>query len=896
MVLAGAGVYGYGQLTGDDTAAPGTAFIFVDDTGGVSTCQRAASSVAYSVAQTANNICDTLSTAYSKLSSCSDTIIWKGGTYSSDEVTRNASLSGCGVNATATVATGETVSLNGTLEYGARSGATDAPPNNLTVDGCDGTLAIHSAPIGTNGAYEGGIRNFYNTTTSVRSTDNIFRCIDSVRGERLDGGEPFYLEHALRVTFDRVHGGPGCCGSVTGGSCTHANLLVAGACSANSPVGMRWGLQAAIPPTPPYPPNDGITVKDSTIQDIDRTCASWPSADYGTCPSGEVINGALITQGARCPDLRLSNGSIDTCHVDGVQIYGALNTTFIRNTIYNVDVQALFFGSQSCTLPAVNSTVCFGGTNLIAYNFLGVNPIGGNCGFCVSVTPTQTDYIAGTWTILRNTSNTALRFSYTRAIASGTAITFQGNIGTMSNNDGASASCTGGTGVTWTYAYNWWDGTTCNATDHNFDQPVSNEIPASLVVDGVSGPNTSPDFHLAASTPGVDGFLMTDFVPAVTSWCAGGIDIDGTVTPLGAGCEAGADEIGGTSTSGASQAICTSPCTAGVTPSGSSGGTNFVSLGNISDGVRLQGRSLAYSIPVNLKHDGSADGSPAAIFSLVGGGADCGGAKLASDFTDSKIAAAAATYRMVVVMLQPEDCNGNGGSPRRGWVGSSIQCGGIPSVCPDASYTGAPTDMPYLKAAVDWACSGAGVAILHLDCTRLYLTGGSSGGGFVRAAQCDNVTSPSNGTLFRGFAWVSNEPNAVKPGGTSGICPNSNKSGFTFLVIGKISGSDATTTDLSLSDHLILSFDHTRTWWSGYNTACGAAVQSTAGTGNDVYDYTCTGASTPLFHAVFVGGGGHSYCELDDTRGSPCTSTTDHATNGWSTLIEELSFFSAGVR
>ncbi len=300
---------------------------------------------------------------------------------------------------------------------------------------------------------------------------------------------------------------------------------------------------------------------------------------------------------------------------------------------------------------------------------------------------------------------------------------------------------------------------------------------------------------------------------------------------------------------------------------------------------------------MNLKHDGSADGSPAAIFSLVGGGGDCGGAKLGTDFTDSKIAAAAVTYKMVVVMLQPEDCNVSG--HRNGWEGSSIQCGGSPSVCPETAYTGSPTDMPYIKAAVAWACSGAGVAILHLDCTRLYLTGGSSGGGFARAVQCDNVTSPSNSTLFRGFAWVSNEPNAVKPGGTSGICPNSNKSAFTFLVVGKSSGSDATTVDLSLSDHLILSFDHTRTWWSGYLNGCAAAVHTTVGTpsaSNDVYDYTCTGATTPLFHAAFITGGGHSYCNLDDTRGTPCALTSDPSTNGWSTLDEVLSYFSAGVR
>jgi hypothetical protein len=286
------------------------------------------------------------------------------------------------------------------------------------------------------------------------------------------------------------------------------------------------------------------------------------------------------------------------------------------------------------------------------------------------------------------------------------------------------------------------------------------------------------------------------------------------------------------------------------------------------------------------------------LFHLIGGGGDCGGAKLASEFAQSKAAAALNQYKMIGVYLQPEDCNGNGGSPRRGWEGSSIQCGGIPSACPETSYTGSPTDMPYVKAAMQWACSGAGVAILHLDCTRLYLNGGSSGGGFSRAVQCDNVTSPSNSTYFRGFAWISNEPNAVKPGGTSGICPNSNKSPFTFLVVGKSSGSDATTTDLSLSDHLILSFDHTRTWFSGYLTGCGSAVQTATGTpsaSNDVYDYTCTGATTPLFHAAFITAGGHSYCELDDTQGSTCSVLATN-TNGWSTLMEELSFFSAGVR
>ncbi len=808
MVLAGAGVYGYGRLTDGDTS--GLANIWIDTSTANNTCVYSSTPVAYDDTKA----CDTFAAAYAFTAS-GGTVIVKCGSYDNQAFSSGSSHTAMTIfrSENPLCATVQSSSATDTFVFG--NGSKYITLDGFTINnGPDGYPISDTSSVGTN-----------------INTDHISLLNNYINVGVKGNGLLVSLHASQNWIIDGNTFGPSCCGATAGPSLE----------------GIRVGKPNNATPSDCTNTACHIQITNNLFQFLNRASSTWPSSGWGTVPD------------VSCP----------TCHNDAIHFFGAQDVQINYNRFYGDECNGIFFessgNSTTSDVDIIGNAIgdlangCNGG---VAFNFVGTG-------------------WAGTFNIKFNSSQPQFNLNFNTTAAFNVNVT--GNYGPLNVNGSGTSACgtgTGGPSVTLVFAYNvWTTSTACTGGDT-----------ASASEDWVNfdpAPAVGQDMHTSTGATAI-GFVPT----AVTGGCPS-VDFDGDVPS--SPCNAGADQSTA-ETTGASLAICSpSPCTTGVTPSGSSGGTNNVSLGNISDGVRLQARSLAYSIPVNLKHDGSADGSPAAIFSLVGGGGDCGGAKLATDFTDSKIAAAAVTYKMVVVMLQPEDCNGNGGSPRRGWGHADIDCGGIPSACPPTGGSSVPQDSNYVKAAVDWACTGAGVAILHLDCTRLYLTGGSSGGAGVRAIQCDTVQSTSLGSSFRGYAWVSNEPNAVKPGGTSGICPNNNKSSFTFLVVGKSSGSDATTTDLSLSDHLILSFDHTRTWWSGYNTGCATAVHTVVGT-NDIYDYTCTGASTPLFHAAFITGGGHSYCELDDTRGSPCTGTTDHATNGWSTLMEVLSFFASGSR
>lgn len=107
--------------------------LWVDTNGG--TCTRSASLVAYVDA----SACSSLNVAYSASGvACGDTILVKGGTYSSpQQVNEVAGLSGCGSNVVIAAASGETVTFDRLVlgdPYEGGSPATNVP-DHLTLRG-----------------------------------------------------------------------------------------------------------------------------------------------------------------------------------------------------------------------------------------------------------------------------------------------------------------------------------------------------------------------------------------------------------------------------------------------------------------------------------------------------------------------------------------------------------------------------------------------------------------------------------------------------------------------------------------------------------------------------------------------------------------------------------------
>ncbi len=811
MVLAGAGVYGYGHLTGNDTN--GLANVWIDTTTANNTCVYSTTAVAYDDTKA----CSSFAAAYA-FSAAGGTAIVKCGSYDNQAFASGSSHTAMTVfrSENPLCATVQSSSATDTFVFG--NGSKYITLDGFTINnGPDGYPISDTSSVGTN-----------------INTDHISLLNNYINVGVKGNGLLVSLHASQNWIIDGNTFGPSCCGATAGPSLE----------------GIRVGKPNNTTPSNCTNTACHIQITNNLFQFLNRAAATWPSSGWGGVPD------------VSCP----------TCHNDAIHFFGAQDVQINYNRFYGDECNGIFFessgNSTTSDVDIIGNAIselangCNGG---VAFNFVGTG-------------------WAGTFNIKFNSSAPQYNLNFNTTAAFNVNVT--GNYGPLNVNGSGTSACGTGTGapnVTLTFAYNvWTTATACTGGDT-----------AGESEDWVSfdpAPAVGQNMHTSSGSTAI-GFVPT----AVTGGCPS-VDFDGDVPS--SPCNAGADQSSA-ETTGASLAICSpSPCTTGVTPSGSSGGTNFVSLGNISDGVRSQARSLAYSIPVNLKHDGSADGSPAALFYTGGGGGTCGGAAIGNEFNDSKAAAAAVAYRMVIVMLQPEDCNVSG--HRTGWAHPQIDCTG--SVC---GSTSVPTDEPYIAAAYNWACSGAGVAILHLDCDRLYMSGASSGGAIPREVQCDNVYG--NATRFRGVAWISNSPNATGAGAIA--CPSGNKTTFTMHVIGMSSGSDATSTNLGplVDGHLILSFDNTRAAWAGYLGTCGTAVSTAIGTpsaANTQYDYTCTGASTPMFRAVKIINGGHSYCNLDNVQGTPCTGNvpptptnpTGTNRNGWSTMLQEFEFFASGSR
>ena len=345
-----------------------------------------------------------------------------------------------------------------------------------------------------------------------------------------------------------------------------------------------------------------------------------------------------------------------------------------------------------------------------------------------------------------------------------------------------------------------------------------------------------------------------------------------------------------TTISGASQAICSpGACSSGTAPDGTS--NTEITLNNINNGSVNQTRTYGYYVPTNLLHDGTSQGKPAAVFDL--GRQGCNGNGEKNEFLDSNIQSVADSNNFIVIELV---CTSTGSNS---WLHPETDCGGAAGVigAGTCDSTTVPSDNPYIKAAVADA-----VSRFHLDSSRLYLVGGSSGANMARDAICSTSQSPHNSTLFRGIMTMGGGANALY-GTTSGVCPSGDKSTFWLELMGKTSVADPYNTMnipsscTSTCDHTILGFDSTRNWWASYLGGCQSPAHTMTGSGvlSDVYDYNgCTNtanAASPFFEAVAVTNGGHMWCGLDSSPASNC-GVGSHNTGGWSTASYMWNFFS----
>ncbi len=382
--------------------------------------------------------------------------------------------------------------------------------------------------------------------------------------------------------------------------------------------------------------------------------------------------------------------------------------------------------------------------------------------------------------------------------------------------------------------------------------------------------------------------------PAVVT--DGGTD-DGAIVDAASGSDSSASDGGlvdgadasGSPQTGASQASCSGTCSPGTVPtntvnvvcgangsSGCSGAIVAPSLMVDNGTGTIENRSYGFYIPSGLKHDGSADGMPAAVFDYSRTG--CGTGAANGEYMSSQIGPVADANRFIVIELE---CLSGTTNP----LHPETDCG---TTCSAAK---SPSDNPYIRAAVLDATTR-----FSIDPARRYLVGGSSAANMARDAICSTSTTPHNSSLFRGIMTMGGGAQALTAS-KSGVCPSGDKSSFWLMLMGKASPADPYLT-MTVGNHSVLGFDDTRGWWASYLGSCQAPNHTTTNGTSDVYDYSgCTNtanASSPFFEAVAVTNGGHMWCGLDAvTAGAPyCTSATNN-TNGFSTAQYMWKYFAS---
>ncbi len=291
---------------------------------------------------------------------------------------------------------------------------------------------------------------------------------------------------------------------------------------------------------------------------------------------------------------------------------------------------------------------------------------------------------------------------------------------------------------------------------------------------------------------------------------------------------------------------------------------NHINIGTVNNGnVDETNRGFSWYVPTNLT------GTPAVVF--IAAGASCGSSEIGTQAWSSSNwqSVLNANAVMAVVLEKPLPCNatveparGSGGSS---WLHKQIDCGGSPSVCGTPAV---PSDAPYLVAVKNYLCTHTFGGITP-DCTRLYLNGGSSGGALSRMAICD----PTTVGLFRAVSILSNGANATTTG-TTGICP---AGGDKSIFVQNISSTNDTQTPyntLTLSDHRILGFAATNSWFAGTYFGCTSVSNTTSGIVT-TSNYTCPtltlSSQYQSISVVTTSPAGHGWSEIDSYKGTGWT-------------------------
>lgn len=342
--------------------------------------------------------------------------------------------------------------------------------------------------------------------------------------------------------------------------------------------------------------------------------------------------------------------------------------------------------------------------------------------------------------------------------------------------------------------------------------------------------------------------------------------MDGAIGSDGANDDANSDGSSSLSHSFISGATCaTTPCTHGTTPNATGInpctvgpiGVNVIGLGMVNNGAASECRYYGYYKPANLI------GKATAVF--VGGGA---GSTCPNTFDGSNWWKVADANHLIIISLSY--------CPRNAWV--------HPAVDVPAPAAGAPSDGPYLQAAINDA-----VTRLNIDPSNLILTGGSSGGTLGWGMACD----PTYSSLFMGYAPQSaalqvNVDGTGNPVPNTERCSSVNKHMFVINTHGTADGAVAYGGEC-IASHCITSFAATRAYMASY-FGCNATPTTTMlgmpQATNTFDEFSgCGFGDHHQYAAVTVQGGLHQWPGMDDaTNGAVDTNQFDTAMTSWAWL------------
>jgi poly(3-hydroxybutyrate) depolymerase len=351
---------------------------------------------------------------------------------------------------------------------------------------------------------------------------------------------------------------------------------------------------------------------------------------------------------------------------------------------------------------------------------------------------------------------------------------------------------------------------------------------------------------------------------------------------FGSFADAGADQRvtggGNGSGPGASLASCSpSPCTKGSAVS------HTVSVADADSNPQTVTRTFHIERPTNLTGN-------APLFVLPGTAGDADAAILEKYSPTGR-------YEMLFV-----DPTLHSGQPSIPTIGSTTLLASYPYRNCGTTGTEVCDDIPYLKAAIDWAISNTAV-----DTDRIYIGGGSKSGSFSEDAICDDRTySYFTGAVIASIGVNSNSysnAQSVAPicpellgtsngvGGSAGLSPNTNVS-----IMWAYGTNDGTGCGTSVPN----CFDIGQTWGNGqwmfsysqlagdssptspatstganvafgHKLGCGGtpSTDTTYGTGNLLRKRIYTGCTNPsrAMETLRVSTGGHAFNGLDGVGG-----------------------------